>query len=95
MKPACSLLLFLFAVVSVTAQSYEPVRSGNLYGYSGNGRMIIPATFQYATHFREGLALVKQNGKWGYIDSTGVWIVPPKFDQAERTLRNRFTIRWK
>lgn len=45
--------------------------------------MLIPPTFQYATHFRDGLALVKQNGKWGYIDSTGAWIVPPKFDNAQ------------
>jgi hypothetical protein len=30
----------------------------------------------------EGLAKVKLNGKWGFIDKTGKEIVPPKYDGA-------------
>jgi hypothetical protein len=35
-----------------------------------------------ADDFKEGLARVKLNGKWGFIDKTGKEIVPPKYDYA-------------
>ncbi|WP_373563792.1 WG repeat-containing protein [Campylobacter sp. 2018MI34] len=30
--------------------------------------------------FREGLAGVKLNGKWGLIDKNGKFVIEPKFD---------------
>lgn len=33
-----------------------------------------------AKGFSEGLAMVKQNDKWGYIDSTGNAVIPPIYD---------------
>jgi hypothetical protein len=33
--------------------------------------------------FREGLAAVNSNGKWGYIDATGKFVIPAQFDDAE------------
>lgn len=32
--------------------------------------------------FQEGLALVQQNGKYGYIDRTGTLIIPTQYDYA-------------
>jgi hypothetical protein len=32
--------------------------------------------------FREGLAAVNYNGKWGYIDATGKSVIPAQFDDA-------------
>ena len=30
-------------------------------------------------NFIEGLARVKINGKWGYINKAGFFVIPPKF----------------
>ncbi|MDF2922249.1 MAG: hypothetical protein K0R57_1163 [Paenibacillaceae bacterium] len=32
--------------------------------------------------FRDGLALIGKDKKWGYIDSTGEFVIPPKYDWA-------------
>jgi len=33
-------------------------------------------------HFSEGLARVIENNRWGYIDKTGEYVIPPKFTKA-------------
>lgn len=43
--------------------------------------MVIPAMFEDACGFAEGVALVRQNGKYGFIDTTGKFVVPAKFDK--------------
>ncbi len=30
----------------------------------------------------KGLARVKKNGKWGYVDGSGTVVIPPRFDYA-------------
>ena len=32
----------------------------------------------------EGLLALEENGKWGYIDRTGKFVIPPRFDMAFR-----------
>ena len=36
-----------------------------------NGKQILPNEYEEAHSFSEGLALVKKNGKWGFIDKNG------------------------
>lgn len=38
---------------------------------------------QSARSFAEGLAAVSVDGKWGYIDTAGVFVIPPRFGWAE------------
>ena len=42
----------------------------------------MPARYEAAGNFSEGLAAVKENGKWGYIDGTGATVVAAKYASA-------------
>jgi len=44
--------------------------------------MIIPYAYEDADYFSEGLAAVKLDGKWGYIDTTGNEVIPFQYDYA-------------
>jgi len=57
------------------------------YGYVGiTGKedslrtVVIPAKYDYAENFSEGMACVKLNGKYGFINKLGQEIVPLKYD---------------
>ncbi len=55
------------------------------YGFVGvikQKRVFINPQFDYAGNFYEGLAVVEQEGKQGYIDTTGEFAIPPHFDKA-------------
>jgi len=43
---------------------------------------VIPLQYDDASSFCEGLARVKLNGKWGFINKTGEQIVPLQYDSA-------------
>ena len=43
---------------------------------------VIPCQYDDADFFSEGLAPVKKDGKWGYIDKTGKEVVPCQYDNA-------------
>lgn len=43
---------------------------------------VIPFQYDDVGDFSEGLAPVKLNGKWGYIDKTGKVVIPYKYDFA-------------
>src|SRR5882762_9132873 len=48
------------------------------WGYTSEGFTFksIPPQYEYAEDFEYGLAVVKQNGKWGVINNKGELIVP-------------------
>ncbi|HMM81506.1 MAG TPA: WG repeat-containing protein [Pyrinomonadaceae bacterium] len=46
-----------------------------------NGKPVF-GEYEQADSFREGLAAVRINGKWGYIDETGTLILPAIYDSA-------------
>jgi hypothetical protein len=53
------------------------------YGYmDGNCRMAVPARFDGAFEFTEGLAAVKAGDEWGYIDRSGQFVIAPRFAGA-------------
>lgn len=72
------------------------VRLDKKYGFiNEDGRMIVPATYDFAGEFSEGLAVVNIGrkvtedigdyvpGKFGFIDSTGKVVVPLQYSRAE------------
>jgi hypothetical protein len=59
------------------------------------GKVVIPARFDTACAFRDGLAMVKEGRTWGFIDKTGQMVIeyktmpepaPPKFDVPDDEL---------
>jgi hypothetical protein len=54
------------------------------YGYiDRTGKIVIPAKFEEAKNFSEGLATVKLGGKFGCIDETGKLVIPARFDSID------------
>jgi hypothetical protein len=63
-----------------------------------SGKEVIPAKFRSANSFSEGLAAVKVAGLWGYIRTSGVFAITPRFEamgagakRSERTQIGRFS----
>jgi len=53
------------------------------YGFIDlNGKIIIPATFDEATHFGEGLAGVRVGEQWGFVNKSGEMVIQPQFDDV-------------
>ena len=48
----------------------------------GEGRLAIPARFEAAGRFAEGLAPVAEGGRFGFVDPEGALQVAPRFDAA-------------
>jgi hypothetical protein len=61
------------------------VQNGKYGFFDMEGKIVINPQFEYATVFRENLALVKttgENGKWGYIDNTGKFVINANYIDA-------------
>ena len=52
------------------------------FGYEQNDSVVIAAKYDDAGDFSEGLAYVKINDKYGFIDKTGAVVIPAKYDDA-------------
>ncbi len=72
--------------IGLPMESGAPVEfmSQNLYGFVSpdTGKTVIEPKYEDAGAFCRGLAPVKQDGKWGFIDEKGSEIVPPTFELA-------------
>ncbi|WP_304407884.1 WG repeat-containing protein [Bacteroides acidifaciens] len=49
---------------------------------NSNGEVFIPAQFEDARSFSEGLAGIKIDGRWGFIDKTGTVVIPCAYDKV-------------
>jgi hypothetical protein len=58
--------------IKIADEEYKPT-----WGFVDKiGNEIIPCKFDYVSSFREGLAIVEQNGKHGYINQKGIIVIP-------------------
>ncbi|MFN0140403.1 MAG: WG repeat-containing protein [Pyrinomonadaceae bacterium] len=54
------------------------------YGYiNTTGKVVIKPQPNYPCLFNQEMACAKADGKWGYIDRNGKFLIPPQFDEAE------------
>ena len=67
-----------------TNSAFERFNVDGKYGFKlkSSGEIVIPPKYDLAGSFSEGLAAVKLNGKYGFIDKTGKEVIPLKYDGA-------------
>ncbi len=62
-----------------------------LMGYLNQyGKVAIPAQFEFAQDFQGGLAQVSKQGKFGLIDVTGAFVLPPDYDMLTLYTKNDY-----
>lgn len=81
--PDFPFLDMLYSDLSVVGKKLYPYKWKKLFGYMDeNGLPLIPAQFQYAGLFNNGLAAVMKKDKYGYIDKNNDVIIDFIFDDA-------------
>jgi WG containing repeat len=61
-----------------------PVPINGATGFiNDRGKVVVPARYESALPFSEGLAAVRHEGRWGYIDRSGKEVIPYLFRTAE------------
>ena len=79
---ATALLLITFSSMAQTEGLFKFEEKGK-YGYKNNNcTVVIPASYDYAEEFSNGLAIVSKKGKCGFIDNTGKVVIPLEYDDA-------------
>ncbi|MDA3816223.1 MAG: WG repeat-containing protein [Prolixibacteraceae bacterium] len=80
------LLIFILAVSCNSKNEFTlvPFSDGEKWGFKDNNKnIILNAKYDDAYAFSEGLAAVKINGRWGYINHDGEEIIPAlKYEKA-------------
>ena len=88
----CMLMLMVCACSVVNAQTKEnpkkviiAVNTPHGVGYftDNKGTFLFNKQFEWVGKFSEGLAIVKQNGKWGFINTKGEVVIPCIYDFAD------------
>ncbi|QQR96141.1 MAG: WG repeat-containing protein [Bacteroidota bacterium] len=86
MKKIVVFLVALMLTNIINAQDLKPFKSDKeLWGYKdATGKEIIPARYNFAWSFTEGIARVRNKKmKYGFIDVTGKEVIPIKYEDAK------------
>lgn len=76
------------AVQTKTApmEEFMDIKGGNWFYLDSTGKQLNETPFEMAEEFLHHLAIVKQNGKWGVVDTGMHIIVPFEYGQIERVI---------
>ncbi len=86
MKKLIVILIAVMLTNIVNAQDLKAFKNDKeLWGYKDeNGKEIIPAKYNYAWSFNDGIARVRNKKmKYGFIDKTGKEVIPVKYDETK------------
>jgi hypothetical protein len=74
-----------YKISDVKSEGYYLITDDDLnYGYADeNKNIVINPKYEYASSFKDGLALVRLGGVFGFIDKKENAIIPFKYDNAE------------
>lgn len=74
-----------FRVTEEISEGYYVIIDENFnYGFADkNLKKIIDTNYEFAESFKDGLALVRLNGKFGFINSNNETIIPIEYDEAK------------
>ncbi|MDY4882670.1 MAG: WG repeat-containing protein, partial [Muribaculaceae bacterium] len=70
-------------LISDEDEKYERFEEHWKYGFKKDGVIVIPAEYDDAWYFSEGVAAVERDCMWGYIDTAGNEVIPCKYNAAE------------
>ena len=71
------------SVATAAAEPLAAVRVDGKFGYiDKTGELVIPAKYNRAWKFSEGLGKVLLNNKFGFVDKDGTVVILPQFDMA-------------
>lgn len=84
MAALIALGMSLVWTVRVQAQGFTVARdeATGKYGYKANGIWIIDPEYDRAEAFSESMAVVRKDGRYGYIDVSGRLVIPVKYQDA-------------
>ncbi len=60
------------------------IEQGNWYYLNKRGERLNEVPFEMAGEFKHGLAIIKQHGKWGVIDTAMNLIIPIEYNRIKR-----------
>lgn len=68
----------------------------NSFGFiNTKGEKVIPAIYEFAYAFSDGLASVQKNGKYGYINIKGEVVIPLQYEEASPFVNGTATVMYK
>ena len=82
MKKILSISLSIILLSSLVGCSVNTNKS-YYYKIGGQIREVIPLQYDHIDSFDEGLARVKVNDKWGFIDKKGKEVIPLQYDRVD------------
>lgn len=83
MRRLLCILFFILVGLTVSAQIVpERVFENGRVGYKVSGKWIVSPIYEFGSEFRNGFAMVKQDGKFGFIDTGGKIVIECKYDSC-------------
>ncbi|MDT4954445.1 MAG: hypothetical protein QOJ02_2583 [Acidobacteriota bacterium] len=87
-----------FAEATYFSEGYafaSPPNSDLLGIIDKKGNFVHAPEYEDGGEFHEGLACASVKGKWGYVDTSGAWVIPPTFSHAEDFWHGLARVAWK
>ena len=79
-------------LISEEDKKYQRFEEHWKYGFKKDGVIVIPAEYNDAWYFSEGVVAVERDCMWGYIDTAGNVVIPFKYDCADSFINGKAAV---